>query len=56
MTTIFQCFKNYGSPTLVTRSKDAPNMTDPISTKDSDSRLKGSSSEICGICHVYCNF
>ena len=29
-TTSFQCFKNYGSLTRVTRLKVAPNMTDPI--------------------------
>ena len=40
-TTIFQCSKNYVSLTCVTRLKVAPNMADPISIKDSDSRLKG---------------
>ena len=30
-TNIFHCFKNYGSPTRATKSKDAPNMADPIS-------------------------
>ena len=30
-TTIFQCSKNYGSPTRVTRLRVAPNMADPIS-------------------------
>ena len=29
-TTIFQCSKNYGSPTRVTRLKFAPKMADPI--------------------------
>ena len=33
-------FENYGSPTLVTRLNIAPNMVDPISIKDSKSRLK----------------
>ena len=28
---IFQCSKNYGSPTSVTMLKVAPNMADPIS-------------------------
>ena len=32
--TIFQCSKNYGSPTRVTSLKVAPNMADPISIKD----------------------
>ena len=32
--------KNYGSPTRVTRLKVTPNMANPISIKDSDSRLK----------------
>ena len=36
---IFQCSKNYGSLTHVTWFKVAPNMADPISIKDSDSRL-----------------
>ena len=40
-TTIFQCFKTYGSLTRVIRFKVAPNMADPISIKDSDSSLKG---------------
>ena len=31
MLIIFQCSKNYGSPTCVTRLKVAPNMADPIS-------------------------
>ena len=35
----FQCSKNYGSLTHVTWFKVAPNMADPISIKDSDSRL-----------------
>ena len=30
-TIIFQCSKNYGTPTRVTRLKVAPNMADPIS-------------------------
>ena len=30
-TIIFQCSKNYDSPTRVTRLKVAPNMVDPIS-------------------------
>ena len=30
-TTLFQCSKNFGSPTSVTRLKVAPNMADPIS-------------------------
>ena len=34
-------FQNDGSPTRVTRFKVAPNMADPISIKDTDSRLKG---------------
>ena len=41
-TTIFQCSKNYDSPTrvtMVTRLKDAPDMADKISVKDSISRL-----------------
>ena len=38
-TTIFQCTKNYGSPTPVTRLKDAPYIANPISIKGSDSRL-----------------
>ena len=33
-TIIFQCSKNYGSPTPVTRSKVAPNMTDPINLNE----------------------
>ena len=33
-TTIFQCSKNYCTPTLVTRLKVAPNMGDPISLKE----------------------
>ena len=33
-TTIFQCSKNYCSPTRVTILKFAPNMADPISLKD----------------------
>ena len=36
---IFQCSKNYRSLTHVTWFKVAPNMADPISIKDSDSRL-----------------
>ena len=36
-TTIFQCFRNYGSPT---RLQVAPSMADPISIKDSDSCLE----------------
>ena len=39
-TTIFKCSQNYNSPTRVTRLKVATNMTAPISTRDSDSRLK----------------
>ena len=38
--TIFQCSKNYGSPTRVTRSKVAPNMTDPTIMKSLLSSLK----------------
>ena len=38
--TIFQCSKNCGSMTCVTRLKVAPNMADPISLEDSDRRLK----------------
>ena len=37
--TIFQCSKNHGSPTRVTMLKVTPNKADPISIKDSDSRL-----------------
>ena len=37
-TIIFQCSKNYGSPTRVTRLKVAPNMTDPISLNEKRSR------------------
>ena len=33
-TIILQCSKNYGSPTLVTRLKVAPNMVDPISLNE----------------------
>ena len=33
-TIIFQCSKNYGSPTRVTRLKVAPNMADPISLNE----------------------
>ena len=33
-TIIFQCSKNYGTPTLVTRLKFAPNMADPISLNE----------------------
>ena len=36
--TIFQCSKQYGSPTRVTRLKVEPNMAGPISIKDSDSQ------------------
>ena len=36
---IFQCYKNYGSLTRVTRLKVVLNMADPISIEDSDSRL-----------------
>ena len=39
-TTIFHCTKNYGNPTLAPRLKVVPNMADPISIKDADSRLK----------------
>ena len=39
----YQCSKNYGSPTRVTRLKIAPNVADPISIKDTDSHLKGGS-------------
>ena len=39
-TTIFQCSKNYGSSTCVTKLKVAPSMADPISIKISDSCLK----------------
>ena len=38
-TTIYQCSKNYISPTRATRLKVAPNMADPISIKDSVSSL-----------------
>ena len=38
--TIFKCSKNNGSPTWVTRLKVSPNMADPISIKDSDSRFE----------------
>ena len=38
-TTIFQCSKNYGSPTRVTRLKVAPNMSNPI--KDVNVGLNG---------------
>ena len=31
---IFQCSKNYGSPTRVTRLKVTPNMADPISLNE----------------------
>ena len=34
ITTIFQCSKNCGSPTRVTRLKVAPNMADPISLSE----------------------
>ena len=33
-TIIFQCFKNYSSPTRVTRFKVTPNMTDRISVNE----------------------
>ena len=33
-TIIFYCSKNYGTPTLVTRLKVAPHMTDPISVNE----------------------
>ena len=33
-TIIFQCSKNFGNPTLVTRLKVAPNMADPISLNE----------------------
>ena len=33
-TIIFQCSKNYGSPTHVTRLKVEPNMVDPISLNE----------------------
>ena len=33
-TIIFQCSKNYGTPTRVTRLKVAPNMADPISLNE----------------------
>ena len=36
----FQCSKNHGSPTHVTRLKVAPKMADPISFKTQDSSLK----------------
>ena len=39
-TTIFQCFKNDGSPAHVTWLKVSPNMAEPISIEDSDSRLE----------------
>ena len=39
-TTIFQCSKNFGSPTSVTRLKIAPNMADPTSMKHSVSSLE----------------
>ena len=31
---IFQCSKNYGTPTLVTRLNVAPNMADPINLNE----------------------
>ena len=37
--TIFQCSKNYGIPTHITRLKVAPNMADPIIAKTQDSSL-----------------
>ena len=45
-TTAFQCTKNYGSATHVTRLKVAPNMADLLSikariSKTQDSSLKG---------------
>ena len=36
----FSVSKSYGCPTHVTRLKVVQNMADPISIKDSDSRLK----------------
>ena len=48
--TIFQCSKNYGSPTRVTRLKIAPNMADPIKIKNSDSSLKMEKCKIYTVC------
>ena len=45
-TIFFQCSKNCGSQTRVTRLKVAPNIVDSISIKDADSRLKGDRQEI----------
>ena len=36
-----QRYNDYGSPTCVTRLKVTPNMADPFSIKNSDSRLRG---------------
>ena len=36
------CSKNYGSPTRVTRLKVEPNLAEPISIKNSGSRLNSS--------------
>ena len=43
---LFRCFKNYGSPTRVTRLKISPNIPGPISLEDSDRFLKISSDYI----------
>ena len=44
---MFQCSKNYGSPTCsVTMLKVPPNMADPISLRDSDHWLKATESLI----------
>ena len=42
-TIIFQCSRNYGTPTLVTRLKVAPNMADQggVSLRSATSRTKG---------------
>ena len=39
-TTIFQCSKNYDSPTRVTRLRDVQNMADPIVLTKTDCSLK----------------
>ena len=39
-TIIFQCSKNYGSPTHITRLKVAPNMADPNSLNEETVALK----------------
>ena len=46
-------FQNYCSPTRVTRLKFVPNMADPISTKDSDSRLNNTSELWLSVSYVF---